>query len=51
MNEAAKVCGGKYEIIDRASETTGAVAVPIGNAAVAVRGVHRAMIVRCATPQ
>lgn len=41
MNEAAKVCGGKYQIVDREGNVVGGAAAPVGNGAVYV---HRAQI-------
>ena len=47
MNEAAKVCGGKYQIVDRDGNVVGGAAVSTGNGAVWVQGVHRTLIVSC----
>jgi hypothetical protein len=47
MNEAAKVCGGKYQILDRDGNVAGGAAVAAGNSAVFVQGVHRTLIVSC----
>ncbi|MGB9331332.1 MAG: hypothetical protein WCB10_11225 [Steroidobacteraceae bacterium] len=47
MNEAAKVCGGKYQILDRDGNVVGGAAVATGNGAVWVQGVHRTLIVSC----
>lgn len=47
MNEAAKVCGGKYQILDRDGNVVGGAAMPVGNGAVWVQGVHRTLIVSC----
>jgi hypothetical protein len=49
MNEAAKVCGGKYQILDRDGNVVGGAAVSTGNGAVWVQGVHRTLIVSCGT--
>ncbi len=47
MNEAAKVCGGKYQILDRDGNVVGGAAVGTGNGAVWVQGIHRTLIVSC----
>src|SRR5882762_10091382 len=47
MNEAAKVCGGKYQVVTREGLVAGGVAVPVGNSAVFAQGVHRTLIVSC----
>jgi hypothetical protein len=47
MNEAAKACGGKYQILDRDGNVVGGAAVATGNGAVWVQGVHRTLIVSC----
>lgn len=47
MNEAARICGGKYEILDRDSESAGGAVAPAGQSAVFMNGIHRTMIVRC----
>ena len=47
MNEAAKVCGGKYQILDRDGNVVGGAAVATGNGAVWVQGVRRTLIVSC----
>lgn len=47
MNEAAKVCGGKYQILDREGNVVGGAALATGNSAVWVQGVHRTLIVSC----
>jgi hypothetical protein len=51
MNEAARVCGGKYQILDRDGAVVGGAATPVGNGAVFVQGIKRTMIVSCETPQ
>lgn len=50
MNEAAKVCGGKYQILDREGNVVGGAAVASGNGAVFVSGIKRTMIVKCGAP-
>ena len=50
MNEAARVCGGKYQILDREGNVVGGAAVPAGNGAVWVQGIHRTLIVSCQSP-
>jgi hypothetical protein len=46
MNEAARICGGKYQIVDREGNVVGGAAVSAGNnSAVFVQGIHRTMIV------
>jgi hypothetical protein len=50
MNEAAKVCGGKYQILDREGNVVGGAAVASGNSAVFVSGIKRTMIVKCGAP-
>jgi hypothetical protein len=47
MNEAARVCGGPYQILDKNSESDGGAIVPVGNSAVFVNGRHRTLIVSC----
>lgn len=47
MNEAARVCGGKYQILTRDGLVAGGVVAPVGNSAVFVQGVHRTLIVSC----
>ena|ERR1700674_2729736 len=48
MNEAARICGGKYQIVDRDGNIAGGAVVPTGSGgAVFVHGVHRTMIVSC----
>jgi hypothetical protein len=47
MNEAAKVCGGKYQILDRDGNVVGGAAFATGNSAVWVQGIHRTLIVSC----
>lgn len=47
MNEAAKVCGGPYNILDREGHPTGAVATAWGNSAFFMQGRHRTLIVSC----
>ena len=47
MNEAARVCGGKYQVITRDGLVAGGVVAPVGNSAVFVQGVHRTLIVSC----
>jgi hypothetical protein len=47
MNEAAKVCGGKYQILDRDGNVVGGAAFATGNGAVWAQGVHRTLIVSC----
>ena len=51
MNEAAHVCGGKYQILDRDGNVVGGAAVATGNSAVFVSGIHRTLIVSCNNPQ
>ena len=50
MNEAARVCGGKYQIVDRDGNVTGGVATAVGNSTVFAQGVQRTLIVSCRTP-
>jgi len=50
MNEAARLCGGKYQILDRDGNVAGGVATAVGNGAVFVQGVHRTLIVSCRSP-
>jgi hypothetical protein len=50
MNEAARLCGGKYQILDRDGNTAGGVVTPVGNSAVFFQGVHRTLIVNCQSP-
>jgi hypothetical protein len=51
MNEAAKVCGGKYQILDREGNVVGGAAIATGNnSAVFVNGIKRTMIVKCGAP-
>lgn len=50
MNEAAKICAGKYQILDRDGNVVGGAAMPAGNGAVWVQGVHRTLIVSCGSP-
>src|SRR5580658_4503531 len=50
MNEAAKVCGGKYQILDREGNVVGGAAVASGNGAVFVSAIKRTMIVKCGAP-
>lgn len=51
MNKAAEVCGGKYQILDHDGNVVGGAAVATGpNSAVWVQGVHRTLIVSCASP-
>lgn len=50
MNEAAKVCGGKYQILDREGNVVGGAAIASGNGAVFVSGIKRTMIVKCGAP-
>lgn len=47
MNEAARVCGGKYQILDRDGNMAGGVVAPVGNGAVFVQGVRRTLIISC----
>ncbi len=47
MNEAARVCGGKYQILDRDGNVVGGAAFASGNSAVFVNGIHRTLIVSC----
>ena len=47
MNEAAKVCGGKYQVVTRDGLVAGGVVTPVGNGAVFAQGVHRTLIVSC----
>lgn len=47
MNEAARICGGKYQIIKGETADVGGAAMPMGKGAVFVRGLHRTMIVSC----
>jgi hypothetical protein len=47
MNEAANICDGKYQILDRDGNVVGGAAAPVGNGAVWVQGVHRTLIVSC----
>jgi len=47
MNEAARICGGRYQILDRDGSTVGGAAVATGNSAVFMSGVHRTLIVSC----
>jgi hypothetical protein len=47
MNEAARVCGGPYRVIDQASESNGGAFVPAGNGGVFMQGRQRTMIVSC----
>jgi hypothetical protein len=47
MNEAAKVCGGKYEILTREGLVAGGATTQVGNSALYVQGVKRTLIVHC----
>jgi hypothetical protein len=47
MNEAAKLCGGKYTMVNGESNSAGGAVVPAGNGAVFVQGVHRTLVVSC----
>jgi hypothetical protein len=47
MNEAARICGGKYQIVDRDGNVVGGAAFATGNGAVWMQGVHRTLIVSC----
>jgi hypothetical protein len=47
MAEAAKICGGKYQIVDRDGNVVGGAAFAAGNTAVWAQGVHRTLIVSC----
>ena len=48
MNEAARICGGKYQILDRDGAAVGGAAIASGNSAVFMNGIHRTLIVSCA---
>jgi hypothetical protein len=47
MNEAARVCGGKYKIFGSDQNDVGGVSAPVGNGAIFVRGIQRTMLVSC----
>jgi hypothetical protein len=47
LNEAAKICGGKYQILDRDGSVIGGAAVAAGNGAVFISGIGRTLIVSC----
>jgi hypothetical protein len=47
MNETAKLCGGKYQVVTQDGAVVGGVFTPIGNGGVFVQGVHRTLIVGC----
>lgn len=47
MNEAARICGGKYKIFGEDQNDTGGAMAPMGNGAVFVRGHHRTLLVTC----
>jgi hypothetical protein len=47
MNEAAKVCGGPYQILTQDGLVAGGAVTPVGNGAVFAQGVKRTLIVRC----
>ena len=47
MNEAARICGGKYQVVTRDGLVAGGVVAPVGNGAVFVQGVYRTLIVSC----
>jgi hypothetical protein len=50
MNEAARLCGGKYQVLDRDGNVSGGAAIASGNSAVFVQGVQRTLIVKCGAP-
>lgn len=50
MNEAAQVCGGKYQILDRDGDVIGSAVMPAGNGAIVARGIRKTLIVRCGAP-
>lgn len=47
MNEAARVCGGPYQVLDQNSESHGGAFVPVGSGGVFVHGRKRTLIVSC----
>jgi len=47
MNEAARVCGGKYKIFGQDQNDTGGAIAPVGSGFVAVRGIKRTLLVTC----
>ncbi len=47
MNEAARICGGKYQILDPEGNVVGGAAVPVGNGAIWANSMHRTLIVSC----
>jgi hypothetical protein len=47
MNEAARVCGGPYKILNQGSESTGGAFIPVGNGGVFAAGRKRTLIVSC----
>ena len=47
MNEAAKVCGGKYKIFGSDQSDVGGASAPVGSGAGFVRGLQRTMLVSC----
>ncbi len=50
MNEAARLCGGKYYMLDRDGNVAGGVATQVGNSSIFVQGIHRTLIVSCQPP-
>ncbi len=47
MNEEARICGGKYQVLDKDGNVSATAAIASGNSAVFVLGVHRTLIVKC----
>jgi hypothetical protein len=47
MNEAARMCGGPYQMLDQDGGVVGGGVARVGNGAMYVSAVHRTLIVKC----